>query len=252
MSSPVIQILAPTTPPPASPRRQRHAPRSAGHYREYRACLRWDAGFTCCFCLVHESDLDARGVEGTGLTSIEHIEPQVRAPDLVRTYGNCAYACRFCNTVRRDQPVEHPSGARLLHPWRDAWGEHFRLCDDRLEPVHQGLAGQHARYTAQVYRINDTRRIQLRRERRELIQDRVRLFTLDSAELRHAAKTHLSPVQRRRLIEMVRELESLRRRALLELHQRSPVPRDAPSACRCDDPAHCCLPPAVSVIELRV
>ena len=194
MSSPVIQILAPTTPPPASPRRQRHAPRSAGHYREYRACLRWDAGFTCCFCLVHES-----------------------AP-----------------------------------PWCDAWGEHFRLCDDRLEPVHQGLAGQHARYTAQVYRMNDARKIERRRERRALVQDRVRLFAHDPAELRHAARTHPLPAQRSLIIEMVRELEILRRRAIQELRLRSPVPRDAPGACRCDGQEHCCLPPAVSVMELRV
>lgn len=247
-----MQILAPTTPPPASPRRQRHAPRSANNYREYRACLRWDAGFTCCFCLVHESDLDPHGVERTGLTSIEHIEPQVRAPDLASTYSNCAYACRFCNTVRRDQPLEHQSGARLLHPWRDAWGEHFRLCEDRLEPVHQGPAGQHARYTERIYRINDLRKIELRRERRELIQDRLRFFAHDIAEMRRAARTHPLPAHRLRLIEMVRELEAQRRRALEELRRCSPVPRDAPSTCRCDGEEHCCLPPEVAAIELRL
>lgn len=147
MSSLVLELVPPTTIPPATPRRQRHAPPAANDYAECRACLRWDAGFTCCFCLVHESDLATHGAEGTALTWIEHLEPQHRAPELRNVYENCAYACRFCNNIRRTKPSVNASGARLLNPWRDAWGAHFRLREDRLEPIHDGEAGRDANYT---------------------------------------------------------------------------------------------------------
>lgn len=249
MSLPAIAIVPPTSPPPASPREQRHTPRPANDYSDYRACLRWDAGFICCFCLIHESDLAPAGVEGSALTWIEHIEPRSRAPHLINDYTNCAYSCRYCNNLRGNQPVRHPSGARLLHPWRDAWGEHFRLQEDRLEIRHDGAAGRDARYTEQIYRLNDARRVELRRQRRELITDRIRVLQQDTAALRLLAERQMFPEDRLRVLDTVRKLEKARRHALDELRWRSAIPHDAPTECRCDSREHLTLPPETPVLR---
>ncbi|HWN71556.1 MAG TPA: HNH endonuclease, partial [Haliangium sp.] len=241
-------VLVPLmTRPPATSRTQRHRPKSARDYQRYRPCLRWDAGFTCCFCLVHESDLAPVGVERTAQTSIEHIEPQAHAPHLADKYENCAYACRFCNSARGTFPTVHPSGARLLHPWQDAWGVHFRLHEDRLEPVQQGDEGRHASYTAEVYQINDETRIRLRQKRRAVLMDRMRWFAHDVDALEELASRQSSPEDRLRLILFAQELVAGRQAALIELGDRTAIPPDAPANCRCDSREHHALPPEIEV-----
>lgn len=248
----MLEIVPLMTRPPATPRSQRHKPRSASDYVRYRACLRWDAGFTCCFCLVHESDLAPGGVEKTAQTSIEHIEPQVQAPHLSGVYENCAYACRHCNNSRGKLPTTHPSGARLLHPWRDAWGAHFRLHEDRLEPAQAGEEGRHARYTAEVYQLNDPARVKLRRNRRLLLIDRIRLFARDVAALEDQAMRQPTPEDKLRLLDLARELTKARAFALDELRQRTAIPADAPTRCRCDGQEHHCLPSEMQREVLRL
>lgn len=253
MSSLVLEIVPPKSLPAKTPRRQRHGPPSANHYRDYRDCLRWDAGFTCCFCLVHESDLTRTGSsEGTGLMSIEHLEPQARAPHLINEYANCAYACRFCNNVRRAQPSVHPSGARLLHPWRDAWGAHFRLHQDRLEPVHEGAAGRDARYTIDVYRLNHERKVKMRWLRRKELECYLGLFEHDLAELRAIAAQQTSIVEKRKIAAWIGRLRESRRLARDELARRRAIPVDAPARCRCGNGDHHALPPEVEVLSVSL
>lgn len=145
------------TEPPAA-RTRVHTP--ARHpYESFRACLRQDFEYTCALCLLHESDLAPLGVEGTGLFTVEHIEPQSTRPDLAEVYRNCLYACRFCNTRRGDLSVRRADGARLLDPTRDGWSDAFEARDDRLEPKKEGAvedAGSCRR----------SRRADLRRRRR--------------------------------------------------------------------------------------
>lgn len=253
MSSRVLEIVPPGVHVPRIPKRQRHTPRSTNDYRDYRACLRWDAGFTCCFCLVHESDLTRTGtVEGTGLTSIEHLQPQTHAPDLINVYSNCAYACQSCNNVRRCAPSLHPSGARLLHPWRDVWGEHFRLHEDHLEPLQEGDAGRDARYTMDVYRLNHPRKVAMRRTRRTQLQSYVRLFEHNPRELRALATKQQSAEERLELLGWVRKLKEHRELARDELERRAATPADAPARCRCDSLEHHRLPPEIEVLRLSM
>lgn len=241
-------VLVPLmTRPPATSRTQRHKPKSANDYQRYRSCLRWDAGFTCCFCLVHESDLAPGGVEKTAQTSIEHIEPRAHAPHLAAEYENCAYACRFCNSARGTFPTVHPSGARLLHPWRDAWGAHFRLHEYRLAPVHQGHGGRDARYTADVYQVNDETRIKLREKRHQFLLDRMRFFVRNVDELEELAERQSSPEDRLRLLLLARELATARQTALIELGERKATPADAPTHCRCGSQENHQLPPEIEV-----
>jgi hypothetical protein len=128
---------------------------------------------------------------------------------------------------------------------------HFQLQDDRLAPLDDGASGRDARYTEQVYRLNDPRRVELRRQRRELINDRMRLLEIDPAELRRMAKKQPSQEKRARMIELARKLAHLRARALDELRARSAIPRDAPMACRCGNHEHPTLPPGTPVLYLE-
>lgn len=253
MSSRVLEIVPPKSHPAKTPRHQRHTPLPTNDYGDYRACLRWDAGFTCCFCLVHESDLTRTGsAEGTGLMWIEHLEPRTQAPDLVNVYANCAWACRFCNNIRRIQPSQHPSGARLLHPWRDAWGAHFLLHEDRLEPLHEGDAGRDARYTIAVYRLNDDRKVKMRCERRTVLEEYVKLFEHDVTDLRRIAAQQSSVEERMAEVARIHQLRQWRRLAHDELSRRTAIPVDAPTRCRCDSREHHSLPLGMEVISVSL
>src|SRR4051812_19451819 len=104
---------------------RRHTPSPSKDYRAYRACLRWEFGFSCAFCLLHEADIVAAGTEGWGVMAIEHFVPQSHAPDLVNVYSNCFYVCTLCNSARGDRPNQAPDGANLLNPCDDPWNELF-------------------------------------------------------------------------------------------------------------------------------
>ncbi len=71
-----MRTLPRQTQPPATPIERRHAP-APGRYDSFRPCLRWDFGFTCAFCLLHEADLAEHGTEGTGLMSTGAIDDPV-------------------------------------------------------------------------------------------------------------------------------------------------------------------------------
>ncbi len=248
-------ILPSTTLPPENARTQRHTPTPANRYQAYRSCLRWDAGFTCCYCLLHESDLAPgyENAEGTALFWIEHIEPRSTSPELEDDYANRAFACRFCNNVRRDTPIKDESGARLLHPWRDAWADYFELHEDRLVP-RQANAKRHrdARYTSESYRINDERRVRLRRKRREIISDRIQLLSQDVGKVRHLAMKQPNAEDRAKLMTWALSLSKQQHLARVELLERKVVPSDAPNACRCTTTSNHTYPkelPALRVPE---
>jgi hypothetical protein len=57
------KILPPVTQPWPQVIVRQHKPPEA-KYKTYRACLRWEFGFSCAFCLLHETDLMPCGAEG--------------------------------------------------------------------------------------------------------------------------------------------------------------------------------------------
>jgi hypothetical protein len=120
-----MKIVPLMTLPSTKPFARTHSPKPAG-YRTYRPCLRWEFGFTCALCLVHEADLHEFGLaEGWGLTWIEHRETQSSEPGKANDYSNCIYACRLCNAARNDKPLQDALGNRVLDPTLDAWADHF-------------------------------------------------------------------------------------------------------------------------------
>jgi len=83
-----MNLLPPELSPPEEPTVHRHQPKPAKGergFQSYRSCLRWNFGFTCAFCLLHETDFSPKfGVVGTGQMSIEHFVPQSFDPELNR------------------------------------------------------------------------------------------------------------------------------------------------------------------------
>jgi hypothetical protein len=224
--------LPPTTSLPSAPIGRRHAP-SSTDYTDYRACLRWEFGFSCAFCWLHEADLDSGGIEGTGLFGIEHHLSQSADPSRAAAYDNCFLACRFCNGARATRPAVGPDGRRLLHPCATAWAGHFVLGEDRLR-ARDG--DRDAEYTHEAYDLDDPRKVACRRERRERIDEAVHVLhrglDLERDLLRRAASTP----EPAKLIEAARILSGLRQRAVTTLSSFPGIPLDAPVACACGQP----------------
>lgn len=209
-------LLPPQTYPPARAITRRHAPRDVKTvYAVFRDCLRWEFGFTCAICLLHEVDIATYG-EGWGVTQIEHIVPQSHDRSLLGTYTNLLYICRLCNGARSDTDVLDAQGRRLLDPTRDAWGMHFEVRGDTLHPLTSD-----ALYTEEVYSINDARKVRLRLRRRERISSLLSLL----ARARGRAKEPSVKTQREARID-IRDIRGL-------LAAYSWIPDDAPRECRC-------------------
>lgn len=229
-----MQILPPQTVPPTEPTSRRHSP-SARKYAGYKPCLRWEFGFTCAFCLLHEADLAVGGVLPAGNTAvmwIEHLDTQKGHPALKDQYTNCVWSCRFCNRSRHFADRVGLS-ARLLNPCEQTWSSHFVRAGDELRP-HTGDTD--AEHTHQIYDLDDPRKVRLRAARREYITEALR--TLAEVPARELAVLALAaeaqPSDALRLIEAARELHTRIECAARELERWAAVPSDAPDPCCCD------------------
>jgi hypothetical protein len=249
-----MKILPPVTLPPRQPTTRRHSPRAARGargFQAYRACLRWDFGFTCPFCLCHEADLTGgRPVEGFGVTGVEHGDSRSAFPGLTNDYSNCFYSCRLCNGSRSKRP-RSSAGRSLLDPSAVAWGAHFYRSGDRLLPVK---GDRDAEYTHEVYDLADPRKIELRRLRRELITDRLELlrrFPEDIKWLQTEAEAS-PPSRARQALDLARRLRRAMHDALEELTRFSSVPPDAPRECQCGRTDHHSVPPGLEVQSVDV
>ena len=232
-----MKILpARTAPPNEAIDPRRHSP--PAHFESYRSCLRWEFGFMCAFCLLHESDLFEGGAPGTGLMTIEHfVRQEGEGSARANEYANCFYACRFCNGARgsRYEVAEERGGRRLLNPCSNAWAEHFELVGtDRLRP-RRGDAD--ARYTYRAYDLDGPRKRMSRGRRRHSIE-RARAI-LESYATRQAFYTRVyeNPRTAQDRTEALGEmafLDAQRSDAMETLRRYRALP--APEACRC--PVH--------------
>lgn len=241
-----MKILPRRTSPPSITVDRRHNPsatRARFGYRRYRPCLRWDFGFSCAFCLLHESDFGVVGVEGLGLMGVEHFTPVSVDRSRANSYENCFYCCRLCNEARSTSPVRDGEGRRLLNPCTDEWGSHYLLSeDDRLLPA---AGSPNACYTLEVYDLNDPRKVAMRRVRREELDDCLEVLAqgpnlLDSVLV--ACQRAETRQEMARLISLARMLLRKLFRAARELRRRAAVPFDADAVCRCGHTEHHLLP----------
>lgn len=163
-------VLAPITRPWSQGIWRTHRP-APSYYKRYRNCLRWDFGFTCAFCLLHEADLSVHGISGSGLGTIEHHLPKSQVPDKANDYANCFYACRYCNQARGNKPNADEAGSELLHPCASTWSDHFILEEDELRS-----STKNGSYTRDAYDINEPRRTAMRQDRREHLAEALDVF----------------------------------------------------------------------------
>ena len=93
---------------PEHRQQRRHGPSGYASCNRYRPWVRDEFDFRCIYCLKRE----AWG-QVTGEFDLDHFEPQSVNRHRRVDYFNLVYACRRCNSVKRDQIVKDPF--TLLH-----------------------------------------------------------------------------------------------------------------------------------------
>jgi hypothetical protein len=229
---PRLEVLPLGTAPWRIPIERHHLPEdSSGRYgyQVFRACLRWEFGFSCPFCLLHEADFLAYGTEGSGLMWIEHRVPVSHDATGTNVYKNCFYSCRYCNLSRRVAALIDEQGRHLLDPCQHAWREAFELAGDEL----QARAGNRdAAYTIESYALNEPRKVALRQSRRETLAEAIAVvqgFESKHAHLMRKAIDEADPT----LVVLARDFRAYRDRALQDLERFVPVPDRTDRACAC-------------------
>lgn len=232
-----MKILNSRTEPFDAPLSRRHRPTKAtgkNGYRKYRGCLRWEFGFTCPFCLLHEADLVRGGAERSGVVTIEHRLPQKSRPASANVYSNCLLCCKYCNRARSIAPIA-AAGECLLDPTKVAWSVHFDVRSDRLL---EKAGDVDAKYTQQSYKLNDPIKMEKRLQRRQLLSDFLPFVKKGPAELAMLVKiageiAQFDAARAAKLVETTRRMRKTLRAAVREVRRFSIVPVDAPKKCRC-------------------
>lgn len=221
---------------PEEPVVRRHDP-ADGESGTYRPCARWDFGFTCALCLLHEADLVDFGAEGTGLISLEHHKlKKAERTDLKDNYTNLILGCRYCNGRRGQLRSTDPdSGAQLLDPTSVGWAKHFEFKGFELKPLADDLD---AGYTWKAYDLGAKRKAAHREARHDfiseweedkrLLRDRVPKLL----ELSH--DTTVAEGERRLAAELAETYVKNYENTKKKLQRYVAVPFDAPTKCRCD------------------
>jgi hypothetical protein len=80
-----------------------HGPAGYASYESFRPWLRDEFTFRCVYCLKRET-----WGQVTSEFELDHFQPQSLAPNLGLDYFNLVYACRRCNSVKLDQPIDDP------------------------------------------------------------------------------------------------------------------------------------------------
>lgn len=227
-----MRILKPHVHLPRGPIKRRFQPEGNEDPRAYRRYineLRWDFGFTCAICRLHEADFAASSAGITSFMSIEHYVPISAAPERVNDYANLLYVCRFCNVARGNLPIESRFGALLLDPTEVAWSEHFSRSDDGVTLVPRD---RNAEYTLAAFDVNDPRRIILRRERINKISECLEILQRGPETISGLMKRAQESGETL-LFEAANKLQQSLRRATSDIKRYQAIPDDAPDA----DPA---------------
>ena len=237
-----MRILPPRT-RPARRKIDRHHHPKIPHYKQFRDCLRWEFGFSCAFCALHEADLEPFGAKGSGSMHIEHFRLQDagRSPD-TNLYDNCFYACKYCNLSRGRRPLQSKSGAQLLNPCTVQWSDRFSLQSNHLVPA---VSDADAAYTLEVYDLNAPNKVRRRRHRRRAILDAVcayRRFPGDIDRFLRLAAMVKDSTDRRELLKHIRILRIRWKDAIRQLARFRAEPKDRNAACRCSIEGACNLP----------
>ena len=238
------RYLPPITRPWSRKIERRHSPKP-GDYSSYKECLRWEFGFSCAFCLIHETDLIKAGTKGWSLMQVEHRIAQSDDPSQINIYRNCFYICERCNKARRALPNIDGEGRILLDPCTVVWADHFEVKECKISPR---LGNSSAQYTWESYRLDDPAKVRLR-ERRQYWMAKCAEVLLDCSNMETEvvgkavaeANNRDSSETEQRLI-IARSLHKMRKPFLDHLDEFAPVPESRTIPCRCNRTDHLTLP----------
>jgi hypothetical protein len=177
-----------------------------------------------------------------GLTWIEHFLPASLDAEKVNEYRNCFYTCPFCNRSRGTAPPVDETGRKLINPCSHVWAERFFLSDgDRLLP---DTTDPDAVYTARVYDLNDPRKVERRRLRRERLAEWRRILRDGPWQIQSLiALSEKAPLAEAAvLVDTALTLRSQIFRASFEIQRYAAVPRDSDGVCLCGRDEHHRLP----------
>ncbi len=164
-------------------------------------------------------------------------------------YTNCFYSCRYCNRDRGATPGVDPAGGRrLLNPSDVVWTEHFVVAGDAIDP--RG-GSEDAAYTHAAYNLNHPRKVEMRRFRRETIEECLELLERGRevlTQLFEKAKHVHDPA----LVDEARLIGDAMRRAWRDLEVFEVVPRDAQSPCACGVEDRCVIPEVLKEQTIEV
>lgn len=236
-----MKVLKAETLPPSRPFTRCHSPQAAS-YAAFRSCLRWEFGFTCAYCLLHETDWIPQGTEKSGLYAIDHFETKKDAPTKVTEYSNCIYACRYCNSVDRGStPDKSADGKRLLDPSVSAWSQHFKLVADRLTSIDGDTDAQ---YTEETYSLNSPIKVSKRRERREVIISCLENLSQKNlaGELREIAAQIPDEEKKTQCLKAANLIDKASENAYRALQKYRAIPIDADTVCKCEQTNRLALP----------
>jgi hypothetical protein len=193
------------------------------------------------------------GAEGWGVTQVEHLIARSHDASLIGVYVNVIYICRLCNGDRSDTEPEDDQSRRLLDPTRDVWSEHFRIEGDMLVPFEGDVD---ADYTADVYDINDPRKVRLRKRRRERRSDFLAVLNPRLARLAQLnfRDTCGDPTEKGEIAQAISTVHDEIARLCRLADQGAWVPDDAPTRCRCGRAAARTLPATYlrQVVEIDI
>lgn len=240
-----VELLPLRTELPGAPQQHRHDPPKSS-WKHYRTCLRWEFGFTCAFCMLHEADLAEHGIEREHAVGIEHFQRRESSPDLADVYENCFLACTLCNEDRGRHPNTDKHGRNLLDPSKTAWVEHFVWQDNgRLRPKPRD---RDAEYTFRAYKLDHPKKHTRHVWRRDILRGSRRLLDKLPAlinklheEARGARNAGNFGTARQKLRE-ASDWRQVLATAAKQLRRFSAVPKDHPTRCRCGDEADMTLP----------
>lgn len=107
--------------------------------QQYRDHLRYEFGFSCCYCGRHE--------EETRDLQIEHFMPQDRFLELRPEYGNLYLACHSCNRTKSytwPTDDEAAAGYRFVDPCAEALVGGHAYVDHAFVVVPKSRAGEYS------------------------------------------------------------------------------------------------------------
>jgi len=132
---------------PTEAQGRRHGPAGYRNYRDYRPWLEDEFMFRCAYCLKRQKWVR------TDIWSVDHLVPQIQAPERECDYDNLVLTCQWCNNRKLADSVPDPVAV--------AYGNCLRLDDASGEVRALNKDGE---ILIRVLKLNHVNQVRTRQE----------------------------------------------------------------------------------------